>query len=82
MIAQTVDTWRTLKRGDMVRMSDDAIGAQDKAIARIHADRLAVMIGFTNPHLYAEISFYGDAKELTYIVHPESLELVHRSDKS
>lgn len=74
------EQWRTLKRGDMVRMSSNAVDTQDREIARIHSDRLAVMMGFTKPHAYAEIAFYGDAKGFTYIVHPESLELVRRSD--
>lgn len=63
-----------MKRGTMVKISNP-VDAEDKKVAVKNADRIAVVMEITEPHGYARIHFYGDVKDRTWLVHPESLEI-------
>ena len=67
--------------GTVVKLTNPQ-GVEDKTIATAKGDRCAVYFETTLPHGYARIAFYGDAKGLTYLVHPESLEIVYQSKKA
>lgn len=71
----TTDQMTQFKRGSIVQMGNP-VGPQDAEIAKMKMGRCATFIEYTRPHLYARIAFYGDAKGLDYLVHPESLTLI------
>lgn len=59
-------------RGQIVSMKTP-VSLEDKRIAAMKMGRSAAFIEYTKPHGFARVTFYGDAKGLTYLVHPESL---------
>jgi predicted metallo-beta-lactamase superfamily hydrolase len=69
-----------MEKGYLVKFGKP-VGESDSIVHSEKGDRIGHVLEMTWQG-YARVFFYGDAKGLQYLVHPESLVVIHKPDYS